>query len=183
MDENDFRNLSRAFNDEFGFRMQSIASNSGILAEVRSEFVPHLTNSQIDGDGIPMSGAAVEASITFKRETIEEGHTKDFLVELERATEELGNSMRRKFYVDVDKSCADAGMTFDARGKGLSPELVYTMLEKIEIDFDASGNPIMPMLVLSPANAKKMEEIVERPEVKLRINAILMRKCFERYSL
>ncbi len=73
-------------------------------------------------------------------------------------------------------------MTFDAKGKGLTPELFYAMFERIEIPFDEQGKPIMPTLVFNPAQIEKVKEILSRPEVQVRIDAIIMRKWFEKYS-
>ncbi len=40
----------------------------------------------------------------------------------------------------------------------------------------------MPTLVFNPAQIEKVKEILSRPEVQVRIDAIIMRKWFEKYS-
>ena len=54
------------------------------------------------------------------------------------------------------------------------------MLEKIEIDFDKSGNPIMPTILLSPKDVRKFKEKFKEwdknPEMERRSKEIIEKK-------
>ncbi len=97
MDESELENLSSAFNEELGYRIQSKAGGTGILWEFNSEFVQHLGEGQVDEDGEPADGAAIEAAMTFRREPLEEGDADAFMAEIERAGTELGQKIRQTF--------------------------------------------------------------------------------------
>jgi hypothetical protein len=69
------------------------------------------------------------------------------------------------------------GNVIDGKGKGVTHELLIEMLEKIHIDFDRDGNPIMPSIVIHPDMAKTFEKLkADEGLYKSRIDKIINRK-------
>ncbi|MDR2708271.1 MAG: hypothetical protein LBB87_05975 [Nitrososphaerota archaeon] len=52
----------------------------------------------------------------------------------------------------MEKGIRDSGNVVSAKGTGITPSLILDCIEKMEIDFDARGNPIMPTIFMSPKN-------------------------------
>lgn len=74
----------------------------------------------------------------------------------------------------------ETGNTLDARGKPFHLSLVLDMLERVWIDFDEKGNPILPTIVLHPDMMKRIEgklaEWESDPELQARRKNILAKK-------
>jgi len=72
------------------------------------------------------------------------------------------------------------GNVVDGHGKPFSPALLFEALEKIQIDFDDQGRPIMPTVVLHPSLFEKVKEKLPEweanPEFAKRHNAIIEEK-------
>jgi len=58
---------------------------------------------------------------------------------LEKVTERTGNVVKGE------------------KGEGITPKLILDAIEKMEIGFDEKGNPIMPVLVMSPQDFEKIK--------------------------
>lgn len=69
------------------------------------------------------------------------------------------------------------GNVVDGKGKGLSHEMLIEMLEKIHIDFDQDGNPLLPSIVIHPDMAKNFEKLKADEDLyKSRFDEIINRK-------
>lgn len=69
------------------------------------------------------------------------------------------------------------GNVVDGKGKGISHEMLIEMLEKIHIDFDQEGNPLLPSIFIHPDMAKNFEKLkADEDQYKSRIDEIINRK-------
>ena len=85
-----------------------------------------------------------------------------FIDGLNRTAEELREQQSKLVFERMNEVTQKTGNTVDAKGQPLSHHLLLQTLEKIEIDFDDEGQPIMPTLVVSPAQYEKFKKkIVE----------------------
>lgn len=66
---------------------------------------------------------------------------KNFEDKLERLAEAQGKMMTDFVYSRLDASLKQAGTSVDAGGKPLSKEALLEMFDRMDIDFDHSGNP------------------------------------------
>jgi hypothetical protein len=81
------------------------------------------------------------------------------------------------FFRAFERTCDAAGTGTDARGKPFSFELYLAGLEKIELQFDRDGQPILPTLVVHPTMAKQLESLPPPTEEQLRAyNDLIERK-------
>jgi len=72
---------------------------------------------------------------------------------------------------------ADAvGNTIDAGGQPFSVDMVLDGMEKMHIDFDANGEPIIPALLVNPQLYEKIKDIEFTLEQEQRRVSILARK-------
>lgn len=72
------------------------------------------------------------------------------------------------FYSYLDRICAAAGTSVDAKGQPVSYDLILRMLDSIDIDFDQNGNPEMPTLVMHPTMAEQIRRLPQPTEAQLK---------------
>lgn len=98
---------------------------------------------------------------------------------LEEIAQKLISKSAQAFFKKLDESCDRAGMSFDAGGSPLSPETLLSMIEKLDMDFDADGRPTQTFVLhpdMLPGFKKVMEQIENDSELKRRYSEILARQ-------
>lgn len=68
------------------------------------------------------------------------------------------------------------GNTVDGGGRPLSHDLIFDALERVEIDFDDEGTPLLPDLMMNPKTADALARLEPTPEQRRRRDDILARK-------
>jgi hypothetical protein len=85
--------------------------------------------------------------------------------------------MTKTMFSTLSQVADFTGNVIDGKGKGVSYEMLIDMLEKIHIDFDQDGNPLLPSIVIHPDMAKSFEKLKADEDLyKPRIDAIINRK-------
>ncbi|WP_370316000.1 hypothetical protein [Sagittula sp.] len=80
--------------------------------------------------------------------------------------EAMANDQERFFVEIMHQVTQKTGNVVDGGGQPLSYEKILEVLEVIEIDFDANGNPRMPTLMINPALAPRIKEMADGPSAK-----------------
>lgn len=105
---------------------------------------------------------------------------EDILKELDAAAAEMGAKTARYFIEGLDKTLEAAGQVENAKGAKISGELLLRTLERIEMNFDESGNHKNLSLVIHPSNAEAtaaaLRELEDDPELRKRHRALIERK-------
>ncbi|MHC1698825.1 MAG: hypothetical protein AB9919_12345 [Geobacteraceae bacterium] len=85
--------------------------------------------------------------------------------------------MTKKLFSTMSQVTDFTGNVIDGKGKGISNEMLIEMLEKIHIDFDQEGNPLLPSIVIHPDMVKSFEKLkADENLYKPRIDEIIDRK-------
>jgi hypothetical protein len=116
-------------------------------------------------------------------EAIESGDADAFRKVIQDGIEQLRKQMAELLFRRAGDAAAAAGNVFSAEGGPITGDLLCRMLESITIDFDDRGQPIMPTLVINPAAEERVRKLLDEPEIKLRLDAIIRRKWMDRYAL
>lgn len=74
--------------------------------------------------------------------------------------ESMANDHEKMFLEVMQQATEKTGNVVDGRGKPFSLEMFLEVLEKIQIDFDADGNPRMPTLTISPPMEAKIKKLI-----------------------
>jgi hypothetical protein len=69
---------------------------------------------------------------------------------IEEAAVEMAKKQLDLAYKELDQAVTSVGNVVHAGGKPLSPEHILKALEIMQIDFDASGRPKLPTIVIHP---------------------------------
>lgn len=99
-----------------------------------------------------------------------------FLDEL--AHSQIGQLMS-EFYTTINGVTAATGNVVDGGGQLFSFDMLNDALEKVDIDFDSDGNPILPTLITDPAAATRMRSLEPTSEQTERHRQIIARKKAE----
>ncbi len=99
-------------------------------------------------------------------------------------------NIQRVLYKNISDASHLTGNIVDAGGAKLNYDLILNMLEKIEVDFDDSGNPIMPEFHMSTHLLPQLKDLKFSMEQEKKFNEIIeqkrkiwyAKKCYRKLS-
>jgi hypothetical protein len=151
-------------------RMQKIIQHEGC----RTRHISH------DGHERVFEPKRHEASTTFSRDEVVEADMETLVAKFDRAAEEMAASSTRHFLQRIEETAREVGNVYDMRGGRLTLDAMLKGLEMIEIDFDETGKPQLPSLVVNPAMVPRLKELQaesdQNPEYKRKWDEIIERK-------
>jgi hypothetical protein len=104
-------------------------------------------------------------------------HTKSMMDQMAKG---LASQSEGLLFSTLKEVLDSTGNHIDARGKEFDPWLMWNAIEKMEIDFDPSGNPILPCIVMHPdlfaSISKKIPEWEADQALQRRRNEVLDKK-------
>lgn len=87
------------------------------------------------------------------------------------------SDMTKTMFATLSQVTDFTGNVIDGKGKGLSHEMLLEMLEKIHIDFDQEGNPLLPSIAIHPDMAKSFEKLkADEALYKVKFEEIITKK-------
>jgi hypothetical protein len=96
---------------------------------------------------------------------------------IDSAAKEMAIQQSKVLLEDLNKSIRKTGNLIDVGRRPFSIEVFFKALERIWIDFDGNGNPIMPTIVAgdktSEAVAKVLREAESDPQCRARLKEII----------
>ncbi len=121
----------------------------------------------------------VSSELLIEGENPQDMPLEELVGKLERIAKEMAGQAKRHAYEAISEAVERAGNVVNAQGRPLTPDTFLEVLEKMDIDFDPSGQPIMPTLVVGtelaaklrervpewerdPANARRFEDLIRR---------------------
>ena len=164
--------LSRAL-DELGRGKDPFLSRFQMSSTAYAGKVQH-----VDGgvEGTTLPPMVVEGVMSIKRKDIETTNVPAIVDSIREGAQSVVSSLNEQFFPRMNTILDEAGQTIDAKGRPLTPDLLLDVLEKIEIDFDDSGNPIMPVIVAHPNVVDAIMKCPLTEEHKRRLDEIIERK-------
>jgi hypothetical protein len=107
--------------------------------------------------------------------------TLDQLVaKMDKAAAELARQQVERAVSVLNEAVETVGNTLHMRGEPFQEEHLFQALEKISIDFDESGQPYVPALLMGPDMADRATKVVGRitsePDLRRRYDQIISRK-------
>ena len=143
----------------------------------------NLVTRSVDGFEDSDELKLIESGFKVSDEELIEKGPKAVFNKIPSIVEDMVAQRSRVIFEKMDEVTERTGNVIDGEGKELSPELIFNTLEKIEINFDELGNPIMPTLVVNPEMYKKIQNNPDRwketPEMKAKLAELLKKKYGE----
>lgn len=98
---------------------------------------------------------------------------------LDKTAIDVADKQTRFFFKSLNKICDESGQTFDAQGKSISYELIFQLLEGVDIDFDNRGNPLFPTLISNKKVKEYFDKVEMTEEQKERFERLIEQKRSE----
>lgn len=133
-------------------------------------------------DGSIEEGRLAENRVEIRVELadVEEMTPDEVFDRINGAAIEMAGMMKKSVYEQIEKSAEEVGNVVDAKGKPFTIGMYFEMLEKMEIDFDEAGYPMLPTCVVSPklmpSIAKVISQAENDPEINKRFQDIIKEK-------
>ncbi|HUO13450.1 MAG TPA: hypothetical protein VMX38_00565 [Verrucomicrobiae bacterium] len=141
------------------------------------EDIPTTQNTMPSGEVVENKPLMIESKIVIKWDDIRSCNLDALAEQVDAMADERLSIVMPHFFNMFQKTCDAAGTATDAHGKPLSFELYLTGLEKIELQFDRDGQPILPTLVVHPTMAKQLAALPPPTEEQQRAyNDLIERK-------
>lgn len=109
-----------------------------------------------------------------------DGSIDTILETFDKSAKELANQQEKHIFETLHEVTSRTGNVVDAGGRPFEAETVLKVFEKMPIDFDDSGNPLFPTMVVSPKMqervVKEMKRFEEDPELNKEFGNLMARK-------
>jgi hypothetical protein len=124
-----------------------------------SEMIPVTQNTMPSGETVRSEPVLIESKIVFQWDDIRNCNLDALAEQADRAAEERLSVIMRHFFAVLGRTCEAAGTATDMGGAPLTFESYLAAFSKMELSFDANGEPIMPQLVVHPKTAEMLARL------------------------
>jgi hypothetical protein len=114
---------------------------------------------------------AIRAELSLRKTIPSEVRARELEGQLEEASGAIAQQQERMLFTTVSDAVERVGNAIDARGKPFHPSLLHEALRKIWVDFDESGQPILPTIVVHPDMLKKIGPKIKEWEADKKLKA------------
>lgn len=163
---------SRAF-EEFVYSAinELMRRKDSVFGMIRSEKMPQLPtmrNTMPSGEVVEHQPVEFAMSFSVLSRDIIAGDPSSLITSIDNAADEGLKAFMPRLFEYMSQICDAAGTSLDAGGQRLSHDLIRQGYEKVEIDFDDEGNPLLPSIVLHPTMAEKIRQLPPPTEEQVR---------------
>lgn len=121
--------------------------------------------------------------ITIKKDEYESITFSEILKRLSEVAEDMHKQYMKFFFDTIDEAVTKVGNVVDLKGKAITPEDVYKLFEKMQIDFDEKLIPKNKTLIANELGQKQFIEVMEKiesdPELRNKFDKLFEKKKIE----
>ena len=133
-----------------------------------------------DGSEDPTSMNEGHAALSVPLDELNEFGLQQLLDRLDEIAKEMARQRSEYFFATIRDSSKKVGITIDAHGQPLTPDLFLRMIDTLWINFNADGTAQMPTLVIGPSSQDSVKGAIQQlensPELKKKFNDIMIKK-------
>jgi hypothetical protein len=149
----------------------------GAIKTVAFPQIPTIRSTMPSGNMVTNPPLMVEMPFTLEIKDVISGDPENLIASIDNAAEEGLKVVMPHIFDYLGRLCQAAGTASDAKGQKISHELIRQSLEKMQIDFDEDGNPIMPTMIMHPDMAAEVRKLPPLTEEEIRaFNELIERK-------
>ena len=123
---------------------------------------------------------AFRAELSLRKTIPSEERARELESQLEETATAIAQQQERMLFTTVSDAVERVGNAFDARGKPFHPSMFHEALRKMWVDFDESGQAILPTIVMHPdmfkAIGPKLKEWEADKNLKAEFDAVIAQK-------
>ncbi len=167
----------------FVYLRERVKQGLGVLADVPPHCLFEGSAMVVEGSrkgNRPRPFKRLSGKAVFSSEEIATLTLPGAIARIEDMARQISEGQSEHSFRVIAEDLEEAGQGVDARGRALTPEVFFEVLEKIQMDFDEQGRAKLPTLVVGPALAQRASETFSKiqsdPECQQRMEGILRRK-------
>lgn len=166
---------------------QSFARQAPVISDIR-KFRSHegdtFTIHRLDGSLTTSAYQLTEAEFSIDRGELPTLTPHQLVSKLDEAAAKMAEQASKRFFEELSEAVTRIGNVVNAQGQPISPELVFEVLEKIELDFDEHGKPHGLTMVVGTKVAEALRTLIPKWEADTDLNKryqVLMKKKREEW--
>ena len=146
----DFPRIKRKVDESLTKYLQNLVRANPLLSKIKEQpfFEGNRLSSGVRSGESVFEQISVQAPV--KRKDIIEKGLKVYFKSIPLMAEEVIKQKTKLLFAKIDQSTHETGNIVDLKGKPLTPDRFLELLGKMSIDFDDTGSPHIPTLVVSP---------------------------------
>ncbi|MBN1314055.1 MAG: hypothetical protein JXA42_01260 [Anaerolineales bacterium] len=173
-----------AFNKFFALVVDGFIDTDPLLSQIHRSPVKHMGpirnvrgEEPLDQDLPPIKGESL-----IKTTTIRETNFDEITIFFYEVAQEFRAELERGLLKCLNEVTHVTGQVINFKGKPFSPDMLNEILEKMPIDFNENGKPMLPTMIIPPEMETKLRGIKETPEQRKRFEEIIAKKRIEFYA-
>jgi hypothetical protein len=135
---------------------------------VESPQVATVRNTMPSGQIVENNPMAVPMPFVVVFQDAIAGNLASLVASIETGAEVSLKIVMPQIFAYSGRLCEAAGTATDAGGQKLSRKLIRESFEKMQINFDAAGQPIMPTMMMHPDMLKQLEDLPPATDEEIR---------------
>ena len=162
-----FPTVKKKIGDDFNKKIREKIDNAPFISQIGRKRVHEgniLTSSSMEGYTESGEYKRISSGFSVSPDEIIEKGAKAFFSQIDKISEELIKQQSQVIFKKMDEVTERTGNIVNAKGKGISPEIILEALEKVTIDFDEFGNPLFPALILNPNDRERVKDEIPKWE-------------------
>lgn len=174
----DFPRLKEELQEKFLKSIQNEIRKDPILSQIKMSPIYEgnkLSVSTIDGYTQTSDYPKISSKFGAKHEEVIEKGPEVMFSKVHEIAQDIIKQQSRNLFKKMHEITEITGNALDAK-QPLSPELVLEALKQISIDFDNTGNPIYPLLIVPPNQFEKIKNWQIDPEFRRKHQEIIEQK-------
>ncbi|OGN75706.1 MAG: hypothetical protein A2X25_02755 [Chloroflexi bacterium GWB2_49_20] len=180
----DILDYDNAMNDFIGIVIRGFIGFNPLLGQIEHSNSVHagpIRNVQGENP-LDQKLNSIEASYVINISAIRNTDFDEITNYLYTLAMNMQDSLTKYFFKSMGEITDATGLAFNAKGAPLSLDLIINMLEKMSLEFDDNGEPIMPTLIVPPTTIEHMRKLEETSDQKKRFNEMITKKREEYFA-
>jgi hypothetical protein len=184
----DYPELKRKLREDLNQQLQLLViHNAPLVREIRQSCQAEgdrFTYENTEGEHVTKKFREISAEFEVPANLSSAEMNEQFRVKMVEAAKAIAQQSEGMLFSTMEEVTTRVGNTFDARGRPFEPNMLWDMIERMQMDFDEkTGEPKLPTVVLHPdmmkAIAPKIPEWEADPQMQKRRREVLARKKVE----
>lgn len=122
----------------------------------------------------------IQTQIKINLQDVKNMKPKDIIEKIDEMAMQAASQQSKIAYEEIEKAVREVGNALDLKGEKFKVDHFFQMLEKLWIDFDKEGKPLLPTIVAGEKAYKVLSEVLTQiennSEYKGRMEEIIMKK-------
>lgn len=179
----DYPKVKRKIEEDINTFLQNLAREDPLLMLIKEEqqFEGNRMSLRTESGKLDQSYyKEIGGEYKIKREDVIIKGPMAYIENIKKMAEDIKRQKAKLLFDEIKESVDKTGNIVNGKGQPFTFELLMQVLEKVWVDFNEKGNPIMPAIVVPPESGvklkQKLTEWEANPKYKKRFDEIIEKK-------